>query len=225
MDSYYKDGKYKNYNLDQQGKGMFWAAVVNPNRADEPGATACDKMPFWVANNATPDDPLAVSPKVLAAYAYDELPVPDTRITAAPAGNSTANLPTWVWLDKSRFKPVSVTASLPGTGLSATKTATPVALHLDPGTSDADVTPASGNCPVNTDGSIGTPYTRGAADRTPSCGVTYRRSSDGGSYPLRATLTWKITWTSTNGAGGQLPDGSYGDTKDVTVQEIQSVNR
>ena len=43
LDSYYKDGKYKNYNLDQQGKGMFWAAVVNPNRADEPGATACER--------------------------------------------------------------------------------------------------------------------------------------------------------------------------------------
>lgn len=225
LDSYYKDGKYKNYNLDQQGKGMFWAAAINPKRKDDPEANSCDKPPFWVPNNTTPHEPLAVSPKILAEYAYDELPVPETQIEAAPAGKSTVNLPTWVWLDKARFKPVSVTASLPGTGLSATTTATPVALHLDPGTDDAEVYPASGDCPLNADKSIGTPYTKGSADRIPSCGVMYERSSGGGTYPLRATLTWKIAWTSTTGEGDSLPNGTYGDTKDVTVQEIQSVNR
>ncbi|WP_405778139.1 hypothetical protein [Streptomyces sp. NBC_00859] len=225
LDSYYKDGKYKNYNLDQQGKGMFWAAAINPKRKDDPEANSCDKPPFWVPDNTTPDEPLAVSPKILAEYAYDELPVPDTEIESAPGGKSTVNLPTWIWLDKARFKPVSVTASLPGTGLSATTTATPAALHLDPGTDDAEVHPASGDCPLSADKSIGTPYTRGSADRSPPCGVTYLRSSGGGTYPLRATLTWNITWTSTTGEGSTLPPGTYGDTKDVTVQEIQSVNR
>ncbi|WP_108932978.1 hypothetical protein [Streptomyces ardesiacus] len=227
LDSRYKDGKpYKDYNLDKQGEGMFWAAAVNPNRKDDPEASACDKPPFWVDNGTTPDEPLAVSPKVLAEYAYDELPVPGTEIEMRPAGATKVNLPTWIWLDKATFKKISVTASLPGTGLSATTTAEPVSLRIDPGTRDARTYPASGVCRLNADGSIGAPYTEGRANDTPPCGVTYLRSSgSGGSYPLRATVTWKITWTSTTGEGGTLPDGTFGATRDVTVQEIQSVNR
>jgi hypothetical protein len=227
LDSYYKDGDpYKNYNLDKQGDGMFWAAVKNPNRKDDPEANSCDKQPFWVDNGDTPDEPLALSPQVLAEYAYDELPVPGTEIAMAPTGRSTVNLPTWVWLDRAKFKKISVTASLPGTGLSATTTAEPVSLHIAPGTSDAETYPASGDCSINADGSIGEPYAQGKADQTPPCGVTYLRSTGSGdAYALKTTVTWKITWTSTNGEGGDLPDGTFGATQDVTVQEIQSVNR
>lgn len=227
LDQRYKEGRpYKNYNLDKQGEGMFWAAAVNPNRKDEPEAMSCDKPPFWVDEGEPPNEPLAVSPQVLAEYAYDELPVPDTEIEMAPTGKSTVNLPTWIWLDKARFKKLSVTASLPGTGLSATTTAEPVSLHIEPGTADAQTYPASGECAINEDGSIGAPYAKGKADQTPPCGVSYLRSSGSdGPYPLRATVTWKISWTSTNGEGGDLPDGTFGTTQDVTVQEIQSVNR
>ncbi|MFF0539566.1 hypothetical protein ACWDF1_17430 [Streptomyces coelicoflavus] len=226
LDAYYKDGEYKNYNLDKQGEGMFWAAVKNPNRKDDPEANSCDKPPFWVDEGNVPDEPLAVSPKILAEYAYDELPVPGTRIEMRPAETTKVNLPTWVWLDRTRFKKISVTASLPGTGLSATTTAEPVSLHIDPGTPDARTYPASGDCELNADGSIGAPYEQGKADDTPPCGVTYLRSSGSdGSYPLRATVTWKISWTSTTGEGGNLPEGTFGATEDVKVQEIQSVNR
>jgi enoyl reductase len=225
LDGYYKDGTYKNYNLDKQGKGMFWAGVVNPNRKDEPGANACGKAPFWVDEGAVPEEPLAVTPRTLAEYAYDELPVPDTQVTTAPNGKSTVNVPTYVWLDRAKFKPVSVTATLPGTGLSATTTARPVGLTLDAGTDDSTLHPGSGQCPVNADGSIGAPYVRGSAGRTPACGVTYRRASGSATYPLKATLTWEITWNSTNGQGGALPDGTFGGTTDVPVQEVQAVNR
>jgi hypothetical protein len=227
LDHRYKDGHpYKDYNLDKQGKGMFWAAVKNPNRLDDPEANSCDKQPFWVDAGRPPAEPLAVSPKILAEYAYDELPVPGTEIEMAPTGESTVNLPTWVWLDKARFKKISVTASLPGTGLSATTTAEPVSLRIDPGTADAETYPASGECAISTDGSIGAPYTKGKADQTPPCGVTYLRSTgQNNAYPLQATVTWKITWTSTTGEGGRLPDGTFGATQDVNVREIQSVNR
>ncbi len=227
MDHRYKDGHpYKDYNLDKQGEGMFWAAVKNPKRKDDPEANSCDKQPFWVDEGEPPKEPLAVSPQVLAEYAYDELPVPDTEIKMAPTGKSTVNLPTWIWLDKAKFKKLSVTASLPGTGLSATTTAEPVSLHIEPGTADAETYPASGECAINEDGSIGEPYAKGKAGKTPPCGVSYLRSTgENESYPLSATVTWKINWTSTNGGGGDLPDGTFGTTQDVTVQEIQSVNR
>ncbi|MFE0132011.1 hypothetical protein ACFWY6_10605 [Streptomyces sp. NPDC059037] len=227
LDSRYKEGKpYKNYNLDKQGEGMFWAAVVNPNRKDDPEAMACDRPPFWVDKGESPDEPLAVSPAVLAAYAYDELPVPDTEVTMAPPGGTKVNLPTWIWLDKAKFKKVSVTASIPEAGLSATTTARPVSLTIHPGTADAETFPASGECPIR-GGRIGAPRAKGTpAETLPPCGVRYLRASgQDGSYELNATLTWQISWTSTAGDGGGLPDGVYGVAQDVVVKEIQSVNR
>ncbi|MEV7197436.1 hypothetical protein AB0N81_37415 [Streptomyces sp. NPDC093510] len=226
LDSRYKKGKpYKDYNLDKQGKGMFWAAAVNPNRKDDPEASACDKQPFWVDEGATPDEPLAVTPEILAEYAYDELPVPSTSIKMAPEGTTKVNLPTWVWLDKAKFKKVSVTASIPGSGLSATTTAEPVSLSIDPGTEDAETYPASGECPIE-DGKIGVPRAKGTpADTDPPCGVRYLRSSGDGPYNLQATVTWKISWTSTTGEGGDLPDGRFGADQQVEVEEVQSVNR
>lgn len=227
LDAYYKDGEpYEDYNLDKQGEGMFWAAVKNPNRHDDPEANACDKQPFWVNEGDVPEEPLAVSPRILAEYAYDELPVPGTEIEMKPAGATKVNLPTWVWLDKATFKKISVTASLPGTGLSATTSAEPVSLQLDPGTGDARTNPASGDCEINTDASIGEPYAQGKANDTPPCGITYLRASGSDRpYSMQATVTWQITWTSTTGEGGDLPDGTFGATQDVAVQEIQSVNR
>ncbi|MEU5954145.1 hypothetical protein [Streptomyces sp. NPDC047525] len=226
FDMYFKEGRpYKNYNLDKQGEGQFWAAAVNEKRKDDPEANSCKRMPFWVPTGDTPKEPLAVSPKILAEYAYDELPVPSTEITMAPEGTTKVNLPTWVWLDKAKFKKVSVTASIPGSGLSATATAEPMSLSIKPGTADAETYPASGECPIE-DGKIGEPRAKGTpADTLPPCGVQYLRSSGDDSYNLQATVTWKISWTSTNGEGGDLPEGEFGADQPVAVEEIQSVNR
>ncbi|MGW7273181.1 hypothetical protein ACWGH5_21965 [Streptomyces sp. NPDC054864] len=226
FDSYFKEGNpYKNYNLDKQGEGQFWAAAINEKRKDEPEANSCDKLPFWVPTGDTPKEPLAVSPKILAEYAYDELPVPSTEIKMAPEGTTKVNLPTWAWLDKAKFKKVSVTASIPGSGLSATTTAEPMSLSIDPGTKDAETYPASGECPI-VNGKIGAPRAKGTpGDTQPPCGVKYLRSSGDGSYNLQATLTWKISWTSTTGEGGDLPPGEFGADQQVAVEEIQSINR
>lgn len=226
FDSYFKEGKpYKDYNLDKQGEGKFWAAAVDEKRKDEPEAKACDKLPFWVPDGQTPREPLAVSPEILAEYAYGQLPVPDTEVEMAPQGETKVNLPTWVWLDRARFKTVSVTASLPGTGLSATTTAKPLSLKIEPGTADAETYPASGECSFE-EGRIGNPRAKGTpADTDPPCGVRYLRSSADAPYKLRATLTWQVTWTSTTGEGGKLPAGEFGTDQDVVVREIQSVNR
>ncbi|GAA4665504.1 hypothetical protein [Streptomyces youssoufiensis] len=222
----FQTDKYDDYNMKKQGKGKFWVAVINEKRKDEPEAMSCDKPPFWVDEGETPDEPLAISSKILAEYAYDELPVPDTDITMNPSGKQTVNLDTWIWLDKARFKPVSAKASLPSIGLSATTTAKPVSLTIEPGTQDAEVHPASGECRIAADGSIGTPYSDDKKNQAPPCGVTYLRATNQtGPHPLKATVTWEISWTSSDGDGGTLPTGTYGDTTDVTVGEVQSINR
>ncbi|WP_406347967.1 hypothetical protein OHA44_10345 [Streptomyces sp. NBC_00144] len=215
-----------NYNIDKEKEGMWWGPQFNDD-ASLADQMKCDKDPFWVKKGETPGVPEAIKPETLAGLAYQQMQVPGTKVSLAPAGASKVNLPTWAWLDKADFKPISVTASLDVGGFhaEATTTATADSLSLDPGTDDAQVLPESGRCAINGDGSIGEPYARGKGNQTPPCGVVYQRSSGDGTFDLRSTATWKISWTGTGGAGGDLPDGEYGDDQPVTVQEIQAVNR
>ncbi|MET8558849.1 hypothetical protein ABZV64_28390 [Streptomyces sp. NPDC004959] len=225
--AYYKDGDYPEFNKEKTGKGYWWASYVTPGREGEPGALDCDKPIFWVDKGDPPPAgiPQAITPEMLARLAYAEVRVPSTKVRLTPGDASKVNLPTWAWLDAGDFAPVSVTASVPLLGIRATTTATAHSLALEPGTPDARTLPGSGVCPL-AGGRIGEPFARGKADRTPPCGVTYLRSSGDATFPLRATLTWKINWTGTGVAAPQpLPDGSFGAEQDVTVREIQSVNR
>ncbi|MGW5040576.1 hypothetical protein ACWEQK_20745 [Streptomyces parvulus] len=218
-----KDEK-KGFNKDKSGKGYWWGSYVNDSYP--PGWDACKKDYFWVDIGDPPpaDIPNAVTPRVLAELAYEQIRVPGTEVTLAPANATKVNLPTWTWLDGAEFKPVSVTATVEAIQVSATATAVPVSLEIKAGTPDAEVYPASGVCEIN-NGRIGEPYAKGKANATPPCGVKYLRSSGDGTFPLQATVNWEIHWTGTGGAGGDLPDGSFGATQDVVVQEIQAVNR
>ncbi|NNN37761.1 hypothetical protein HLK59_47085 [Streptomyces sp. S3(2020)] len=222
---YNADDEEKGFNKDKTGDGYWWGTYVN--KSYPPGWDSCfDDDYFWVDTGDAPPANVenAVTPEILAELAYNEIRVPGTQVTLAPAETTKVNLPTWSWLDGAEFKPVSVTASVQEIGIRATATAEPVSLKIEPGTSDAVTYPASGVCEIN-NGRIGEPYAKGKAGETPPCGVKYLRSSGDGTYPLQATVTWKITWTGTGGVGGDLPDGSFGATQEVVVQEIQAVNR
>ncbi|WP_328335446.1 MULTISPECIES: hypothetical protein [unclassified Streptomyces] len=217
------EASYKNFNLGKDG--MFWRGVMNKDMESDMASYSCERTLFWQAANTVPKDSHAPTPEVLASYAYDRIKVPDTKIELKPAAQSTVNLPTWVWSEKGRFKDVKVRAELPHTNLWAETTAKPVSLHLEAGTPDAETYPASGECPINDDGSIGAPYSKGDADKTPPCGITYLRATNGKAYQLKASVTWQISWTGSGGANGDLPDGAFESTQDMNVQEIQSVNR
>ncbi|MFE1247565.1 hypothetical protein [Streptomyces sp. NPDC058766] len=236
MQRHYEDGYgwtdtpgYEDYNIKNDGKGMFWAGVENPNEPDYLKRTSCTDLPFWVENGEAPppQHEEAIKPEMLAALAYQHMQLPDTKVTLAPEAETKVNLPTWAWLDKAVFDEVQATAALnvPGFNIQATTTARPVSLKLEPGTEDAVTYPASGECVINADHSIGEPYAKGKADDTPPCGIRYLRSSGDGAYKLKATITWDIAWTGTGGAGGDLPNGTFGNEQAVTVQEIQAVNR
>lgn len=220
---------YKDYNVEKDGEGMFWASVENPDEPDILKRSACTDLPFWVENGEAPppQHEEAITPEILAALAYQHMQLPDTKVSLAPEQATKVNLPTWAWLDKAVFDEVQATAEInaPGFALTATTTARPVSLKLEPGTPDAETYPASGECTINADDSIGEPYAKGKADQTPPCGIKYLRSSGDGTYDLQATITWDIAWTGSGGAGGDLPDGTFGNAQAVTVQEIQSVNR
>ncbi|QEU97416.1 hypothetical protein [Streptomyces kanamyceticus] len=220
---------YKDYNVDKDGKGMFWAGVENPEEPDYLKRKSCTDLPFWVDNGEKPPARYeeAITPEMLAALAYQHMQLPDTKVSLAPDGTTKVNLPTWAWLDKAVFDDVEATAAInvPGFELHATTTAKPKSLTLKPGTGDATLIPASGECPI-VDGKIGEPYAKGKSKETPPCGIVYGRSSGGETFPLKAALTWEISWTGTGQAGAQpMPDGTIEVTQDIAVEEVQSINR
>ncbi|MFF1808613.1 hypothetical protein ACFVXW_05460 [Streptomyces sp. NPDC058251] len=226
-EKYVNGHPYKDFNKDKAGKGYWWDSYVTEGREGDPDAADCNEDIFWVDEGQAPpaDVREAITPEMLAKLAYAEIRVPSTKVELAPAGTTKVNLPTWAWLDTAKFKPVSVTASVPLLGVSATTTAEPVSLRIEPGTGDAVTYPASGVCEFDS-GHIGEAYAKGKSDETPPCGVEYLRSSGDGSFKLRATITWKIHWTGTGVTEARdLPEGTFGATQDVVVQEIQSVNR
>lgn len=223
-------GTYEDFNMAKSDDGYWWDGYVPEGGAGVPGALECDDGPFWVDTGDQPPAAYAnaVSPEILAGIAYDRIRVPDTEISLKPDAQNAqkVNLPTWAWLDEATFEPVSVTARVPVLGLWARTTATPVSLTIDPGTDDAELHPSSGTCPINDDGSIGTPYSPGSAEETPPCGLTFLRATpDGETYPFRATINWSVEWEGSGGTGGDLPDGSFGATTELEVDEIQSIVR
>ncbi|MFJ3711228.1 MULTISPECIES: hypothetical protein [unclassified Streptomyces] len=212
---------YTNYNIGKGG--YFWRSVAPDVGASD--SWDCGRIMFWQPAGQVPKIPHAPTPKMLAEYAYNQVKVPETKIELKPQAKSTVNVPTWIWLDKGTFQDVVVRAELPNTGLWAETTATPVSLHLDPGTDDAETYPASGTCDFNQDKSIGTPYKKGDADQTPPCGISYLHATDGNPYQLKASITWKISWKGSGNSGGTMPDGTFETTQDMNVQEIQAINR
>ncbi|MGW6703700.1 hypothetical protein ACWGDE_02225 [Streptomyces sp. NPDC054956] len=224
----YEDGEYKNYNLDKAGQGAFWVGVRAEGRELEPAAQTCSELPRWVDNGVAPPFANAITPEILGQLAYAQIQLPTTKVTLAPAANTKVNLPTWAWMDKAVFEPKSVTATLNSGGvtITATATATPSSVQIKPGTADATLHPGGGECAFNPGGGAGAPFTAGSENQTPPCGVTYLRSSGSGTFPLQATVTWTAAWTGSNGTGGALPSGTLaGEPQNLTVQEIQAVNR
>ncbi|MGH3320766.1 MAG: hypothetical protein ACRDN9_11395 [Streptosporangiaceae bacterium] len=172
----------------------------------------------WVPKGADPPDVL--TPHVLSELMRAKIKLPKPDISINPARRSFVRLPTWVWITGAATEPVSVTAGIPD-GPSATLTARPTHVEIDPGTRGdrATLHPASGVCP-----GTGKPY-NGNPKATPPCGVTYTHSTadvPGQAYHLTATVEWAVTWSGSDGSGGTLPTGRVSDTADIRVAEVQT---
>jgi len=68
----------------------------------------------------------------------------------------------------------------------------------------------------------GTPYKPDVPDReqSSSCSHTYQHD---GTYTVRATIVWTVTWAATNGQGGTLPNVQRSTEFPLTVEQRQAV--
>lgn len=140
-----------------------------------------------------------VTPRQLMIQAYGELRVPSlTPATAPPVGSDgLVGLPEWFWVPFAAWHPRSVTVS--AGPVWATVTATPVGLTFEPG---------AGIGPVTCQGP-GTPYdvSRPSATQHTDCSYTYVQSSaglPGNVYQASVSITWRVDWVGSGGAGGVL---------------------
>lgn len=152
----------------------------------------------------------ALTPAQVARLARNQLRLPLPQIGSNPAGDQLVNLPTWLYL-AGEWQPRSATASVPGISVTATASPASVTWSMGDGTSVECRGP-------------GTDY-RGSDPRaeSPQCGHTYRRSSGHTTFPVAATIHWRVTWS---GAGqtGTLPELTTTSTAGLRVRESQALN-
>lgn len=174
------------------------------------------RPPVWIPDAPKrPGQAALPSPAQLARAAYNQLRLPSPDIEANPAGEQLVGLPTWLWMGRNEWSPVSATASVPGVSVTAVARPTSVVWSLGDGTTVTCAGP-------------GTSYTASASptQTSPDCGHTYRTSSAGrpdGAFAVSATVHWRVTWSGA-GQSGVFPDMTTVSNAAFRVAESQALN-
>jgi hypothetical protein len=152
-----------------------------------------------------------ITPGTLANQALKELPLlyPRPRMAPPTTVKQVVGIRTWMWVDPADWHSLSATAQVPG--LAATVTATPTKTIWDMG----DGSTVTCNGP-------GTVYdpTKPDAQQRSDCSHTYQHD---GTYNVRATIVWSVSWTATNGAGGNLGLVQRSTQFTITVEQRQAI--
>lgn len=169
-----------------------------------------------VSNKIVVIPPREPSGEVLArdALSHEPLPTPQPR-TSPPNAKTYVNFETWLAVDD--WSPVEASASVPG--LTTTVMAEPTEATWKMGDGQTVVCKGPGK-----------PYDLSlpeGAQRT-DCSHIYRRSSAGmgpdNTYPASVTVTYRVTWSASDGSGGELGDLPVTTNFRMRVREIQVVN-
>ncbi|MFC7305130.1 hypothetical protein ACFQVC_12975 [Streptomyces monticola] len=158
----------------------------------------------------------APDPEVIARQVVRELVLPEPEIRTNPDEKHAqlVRVPTWMWLDRSMWKPVSETAKVPG--VTVTATATP---------RRATWVMGDGKMVVCRD--EGTPYSSKyvSASESPDCGHTYLRSSAGQpkeAFTISVIVTWVVEWRG-GGQQGVIPGLETQAQMPLRVAEAQAL--
>jgi hypothetical protein len=189
---------------------MTCPVVALPGAA--PIAPTTSTTEVWRAT-LPPTPAMKPAPAALAAKARKKLHLSTPVISSSPGGGlpQLVGMPMWTWLPTKQFAPVSATASVPGE--SVTATAKPVSVSWDFGDGTTSVCAGAG-----------TPFPAGGdpAASSPTCGHTYTHASGNGSFTLRATITWNVTWAG-GGQAGAFNDLTTTATAAVRVEQSQAL--
>ena len=182
--------------------------VLNPT-----GTTTTTTAP--PAGGGTPSTTVAPRPAVVIARETAQrtpIPLPSVR-TSPPVGrDQLVNLPTWMWVED--WNPRSATAT--EGPLTVTVVATPRSVTWRMGDGSSIVCGA---------GRAWNPALREDQQST-DCSYAYTRSSANQPdlvYQARATMTWDVNWTATNGESGNLGQANRSVDFTMRVAEGQAI--
>jgi hypothetical protein len=162
-----------------------------------------------------PADPFAgvLAAERAAELAIEQLDLVAPEIQLNPPGDQLVGLPSWLWLD-TPWAPAEATASV--SGVAATVRATPASVRWDSG--DGTVVDCNGP---------GVAYDATLDVEPPTaCVLVFTRSSadqPGGTFALRATVTYDVEWSATDAGAGALGPVERSASIAVRVVEAQAV--
>ena len=140
------------------------------------------------------------------------IPLPSIK-TSPPVGrDQLVNLPTWMWVEDWNARRATATEG----PLTVTVVATPRSVTWRMGDGASEVCGA------------GTPWNAalGEEQQWTNCSHTYTRSSANQPdllYQARATMTWDVTWSATNGESGSLGQANRSVDFTMRVAEGQAI--
>jgi hypothetical protein len=212
--------------------------VVEANlpRAFPPNSSPLYVWLFW---DTVRDPPAGGLPGVIGE-AFDKTDLPSPAIGTSPIevggveDATVVNLATWLWVDPGQWHTYSATAS--GGGYVATVWAVPVSVTWTatwnfPSTGDdpeggTTFGPEVLDQVCNGPGAVYDPAA--GTDQTTDCSFEFSQSSFGTDQPLRASVTWDVSWALSNDAGVVGGEGSFGTTvttssRPLRVMQVESV--
>lgn len=142
------------------------------------------------------------------------LPQPLIRTSPDMGSVQVVRVPTWLWVERSGWRPVSTSVAV--NGVTVTATARPIRAVWSIG--DGGGVVCSGP---------GTPYSDAYRPERPSpdCGYTYQRTSrsaPGGAFPVSVRVVWNVDWHG-GGRAGSVPGLVTTARRQLVVDEVQAV--
>jgi hypothetical protein len=155
-------------------------------------------------------DPINLVPGA-AARARARLPLPVPNMSPAREIGSVVNLGLWFAIDDP--------------GVTTARATLGTAWAQAQGRFDSvSIDPGDGSAPITCDG-FGTPYPEGSNDPAEGpCGHTYlQRTPDDQPHQMTYTITYDLTWSTSDGRSGSLGSFDRSVTFDYDIDEIQTV--
>ncbi|MFI0818586.1 hypothetical protein ACH4TX_19090 [Streptomyces sp. NPDC021098] len=154
--------------------------------------------------------------EVVVRRAIEKLRLPEPVIRMSPDEDfvQVVGVPTWMWVERNTWGPVTEAAEVPGLKVMATARPREAVWSMGEGGTVTCAGP-------------GTEYSGKfrPEQSSPDCGYTYRRSStadSGGAFRVSVRVMWDVEWHG-GGQAGRVPGLVIAAEKSVAVDEVQAV--
>ncbi|MGW3627532.1 hypothetical protein [Streptomyces sp. NPDC000880] len=154
--------------------------------------------------------------EVVVQRAVERLKLPKPVIRTSPDEDfvQVVHVPTWMWMERTTWGPVSTSAAVEGVKVTATARPQKAVWSMGEGGEVVCRGP-------------GTPYSDSYRPKasSPDCGYTYRRASlsaPGKAYTVSVQVTWDVEWHG-GGQAGVVPGLVMAAERQLVVDEVQAV--